>query len=162
MQAIFQPLEYNEKWWYMILMAPRTKPLFHSLLPESGQLMDTDHTMSTSDQRGNNRTLNPSGREEIDESWVAAQLLHNDVECAHADTGSLLDTDADDVDEADPDLAPKSSEYDEAAINTDPSVNLGIELGSGDMIDIDEDTNIFLTINIDPFLVIDSYADHNS
>jgi hypothetical protein len=31
------------------------------------------------------------------------------------------------------------------------------------MIDIDEDTNIFLTIDIDPFLaVIDSYADHNS
>jgi hypothetical protein len=160
MQAIFQPLLHNEKWWYVIPMAPRTKPLFHSLLPESGQPMDTDHT-TTSDQRDNNRTPNPSGREEIDGSWVAAQLLHNDVECAHADTGSLLDADADDVDEADPDLAP-TSEYDEAASNTDPSVDLCIELGSGDMIDIDEDTNIFLTIDIDPFLVIDSYADHNS
>jgi hypothetical protein len=89
-------------------------------------------------------------------------LLHNDVECAHSDTGSLLDADADDVDDADPDLAPTTSEYDEATSNTDPSVDLCIELGSGDMIDIDEDTNIFLSIDIDPFLVIDSYADHNS
>jgi hypothetical protein len=91
-------------------------------------------------------------------------LLHNDVEGAHADTRSLLDADADDiVDEADPNLAP-TSEYDEAAsnCNIDPSVDLCIELGSGDMIDIDEETNIFLTIDIDLFLVIDSYADHNS
>jgi hypothetical protein len=156
MQAIFQPLLHNEKWWYVIPMAPRTKPLFHSLLPESGQPMDTD---TTSDQRDNNRT-HPS-REEVNGSWVAAQLLHNDVEGADLDTGSLLDADADDVDEADPDLAP-TSEYGEAASNTDPSVDLCIELGSGDMIDIDEDTNIFLTIDIDPFLVIDSYVDHNS
>jgi hypothetical protein len=116
--------------------------------------MDTD---TTSDQRDNNGT-HPS-REEGEGSWVAAQLLHND-EGAHADTGSLLDANADDVDEADLDLA--TSEYGEAASNTDPSVDLYIELGSGDMIDIDEDTNIFLTIDIDPFLVIDSYADHNS
>jgi hypothetical protein len=34
--------------------------------------------------------------------------------------------------------------------------------GRMDMIDIDEDTNIFFTIDIDPFLVIDSYADRNS
>jgi hypothetical protein len=89
-------------------------------------------------------------------------LLHNYVECAHADIGSLLNANVDDVDEADPDLAPTSSEYDEATSNTDPSVDLCIKLGSGDMIDIDEDTNIFLTIDIDPFLVIDSYDDHNS
>jgi hypothetical protein len=75
----------------------------------------------------------------------AAQNQDNDVECAHADTGSLLvDADVDDVDD------------------TNPSIDLCIELGSGDMIDIDEDTNIFLSIDIDPFLVIDSYADHNS
>jgi hypothetical protein len=127
-------------------MAPRTKPLFHSLLPKSGQPMDTDHT-TTSDQRDNNRTIYPSDREEVDGSWVVAQLLHNDVECAHADTGSLLDVDVDDVDEDS---------------HIDPSVDLCIELGSGDMINIDENTNIFLTINIDPFIVIDSYADHNS
>jgi hypothetical protein len=123
MHAIFQLLQHNEKWWYVIPMASCTKPLFHSLLPESGQLMDRDHTTSTSDQRGNNRTLNPSDREEIDGSWVATQLFHNDVECAHADTGSLLDVGADDVD---PDLAPTTSEYDEAASNTDPSVDLCI------------------------------------
>jgi hypothetical protein len=99
-------------------------------------------------------------REEGDGSLVAAQLLHND-EGAHAETRSLLDDDADDdVDKVDPDLA--TSKYAEAASNTDPSVDLCIDLRSGDMIDIDEDTNIFLTINIDPFLVIDSYADHNS
>jgi hypothetical protein len=122
--------------------------------------MDRDHTMM-SDQRDNNRTIYPSSREEVDESWVVAQLLHNDVECAHTDTGSLLDADIDDVNEADTDLAP-TSEYDEAASNTDPSVDLYIELGSGDMIDIDEDKNISLTIDIYPFLVIDSYVDHNS
>jgi hypothetical protein len=159
MQAIFQPLLQNEKWWYVIPVAPRTKPLFHSLLPELRQLMDTDH-ITTSDQRDNNRTIYPSGREEVDGSWVAAQFLHNDVECAHADIGSLLDADVDDVDEADVDLVP-TSEYDEAASNTDPFVNLCIELGSGDMIDIDEGTNIFLAFDIDLFLVIDSYADHN-
>jgi hypothetical protein len=78
-------------------------------------------------------------------------LLHNDVECAHADTRSLLDADADDVDEADLDLAP-TLEYDEAASNTDPFADLCIKLGFGDMIDIDKNTNIFLTIDIDPFL----------
>jgi hypothetical protein len=122
--------------------------------------MDTDYT-TTSDQRDNNRTIYPSSREEVDGSWVVAQLLDNDVECAHANTGNLLDAEADDVKEADPDLAP-TSEYDEAASNTNPSIDLCIELGSGDMIDIDEDRNIFLTIDIDPFLVIDSYANHNS
>jgi xanthine/CO dehydrogenase XdhC/CoxF family maturation factor len=99
-------------------MAPRTKPLFLSLLPESRQSMDTDHT-TTSDQRDNNRTY-PS-REEVDGSWVVAQLLHNDVEGTHADTRNLLDVDANDVVEAKPNLAP-TSEYDEAASNTDPSV----------------------------------------
>jgi hypothetical protein len=100
--------------------------------------MDTD---TTSDQRDNNR-IHPS-REEVDGSWVVARLLHNDVEGAHADTGNILDDDAYDVDEAS---------------NIDASVDLCIELASGDMID----TNKFLTIDIDPFLVIDSYADHNS
>jgi hypothetical protein len=118
-------------------MAPRTKPLFHSLLPESGQPIDTD---TKSNQR-------------------APQLLHND-EGAHEETGSLLYADAHNVDEADLDLA--TSEYGEATSNTNPSIDLCIELGSEDMIDIDEDTNIFLTIDIDPFLVIDSYADQNS
>jgi hypothetical protein len=71
-----------------------------------------------------------------------------------------IKVDADNVDEANPDLA--TSEYGEAASNIDPSVDLSIELDSGDMIDINEDTNIFLTIDIDPFLVIDSYVDYNS
>jgi hypothetical protein len=124
-------------------MTPRTKPLFHSLLLESGQSIDTD---TTSDPRDNNRT-HPS-IEEGDGSWVAAQLLHND-EGAHAEIGSLVDADVNDVNETDADLA--TLEYGEAASNTDPSVDLYIELGSGDMIDIDEDTNIFLTIDIDPF-----------
>jgi hypothetical protein len=66
---------------------------------ESGQPMDID---MTSDQRDNNRT-HPS-REEGDGSWVATQFLHND-EGTHAETRSLLDADADDVDEADPNLA---------------------------------------------------------
>jgi hypothetical protein len=62
----------DKEWWYVIPMEPRTKPLFHSLLPESGQpAMDTD---TTSDQRDNNKT-HPC-REEVDGSWVAAQLLH--------------------------------------------------------------------------------------
>jgi hypothetical protein len=116
--------------------------------------MNTD-TMS--DHRDNNRT-HPS-REEGDKSWVVVQLHHND-EGAHAETGSLLDADADDVDEADLDLA--MSEYDEAASNTDPSVDLCIELGFRNMIDIDEDTSILHTINIYPFFIIHSYADHNS
>jgi carboxylesterase type B len=123
-------------------MAPRTKPLFHSLIPESGQQIDTD---TTSDQR------------------APVQLLHND-EGADEEIGSLLaDADVDNVDEADPDLA--TSEYGEAIFNdtdVDPSIDLCIELGSEDLIDIDEDTNIFLTIPIDPFLGIDSYADQNS
>jgi hypothetical protein len=42
------------------------------------------------------------------------------------------------------------------------SINLCIKLSSGDMIDINKDTNIFLTIDIDQFLVIDSHANHNS
>jgi hypothetical protein len=119
-------------------MASSTKPLFHSLLPKSGQPIDTD---TTSDQR-------------------ARQFLHND-EGAHEEIGSLLaDADADNVDEANLDLA--TSEYGEATNDNDPSISLCIELGSGLLIDIDEDSNIFLTIDIDPFLVIDSYADQNS
>jgi hypothetical protein len=55
-----------------------------------------------------------------------------------------------------------TSEYGKAASNTDPSVNLCIELGSGNMIDINKDTNIFLIIDVDLFLVIDSNVDHNS
>jgi hypothetical protein len=88
-------------------------------------------------------------------------LLHND-EGAHEESGSLLAADAnvDNVDEADPDLA--MSEYGEAIFNDDRSIDLCIDFGSGDLTDIDEDTNIFLTIDIDPFLVIDSYADQNS
>jgi hypothetical protein len=78
--------------------------------------MDTNET---SDQRDNNRT-HPS-REEADGSWVSAQMLHNH-EGAHVESGSLLDADAHDVDEADPDLA--TSKYGEATRNTDPSVNL--------------------------------------
>jgi hypothetical protein len=39
-------------------------------------------------------------------------------------------------------------------INTDASIDLCIELGSGDIIYIDEYTNILLTIDIDPFLVL--------
>jgi carboxylesterase type B len=143
MQAIFQPLLHSQKWWYVIPMAPRTKPLFHSLIPESGQQIDTD---TTSDQR------------------ASAQLLHSD-EGAREEIGSLLaDADVDNVDEADPDLATSEYGADEAIFNDtdDPSIDLCIELGSGDLIDIDEDTNIFLTIDIDPFLVIDSYADQNS
>jgi hypothetical protein len=154
MQAIFQLLLHNEKWWYVIRMAPHTKPLFHSLLPESRQPMDTD---TTSDQRDNNRT-HPS-KEEGDGSWVAAHLLHND-EGAHEEIGNLRDADADNVDEANPYLA--TLEYGEATNNIDPSVDLCIELGSGNMIDLDKDTNLFLTIDIDPFLVIDSCVDHNS
>jgi hypothetical protein len=61
-----------------------------------------------------------------------------------------------------PTMSTKLIQYDEAASNTDPSIDLCIELCSGDMIDTDEDTNISLTIDIDPFIVIDSYADHNS
>jgi hypothetical protein len=86
-------------------------------------------------------------------SWIAAQLLH--IDQAEFETGSLFD-DVDD-DEADIDLA-----ADGEPINTDAFIDLCIELGSGDMIEIDEDTNILLTIDIDPFLVIDSYVDQNS
>jgi hypothetical protein len=115
MQAIVQPLLHSQNWWYVIPMAPRTKPLFHSLIPKSGQQIDTD---TTSDQR------------------APAQLLHND-ESAHEEIGSLLvDADVDNVDKADLDLA--TSEYGEAIFNDiDPSIDLCIELGSGDLIDID-------------------------
>jgi hypothetical protein len=110
--------------------------------------MDTD---MTSDQRDNNMTHR--SRVEGTGLWVAAQLLHNDE--AQIETRSLLHVDND---EPNPDLA---TEYGEPS-NTDASVDLCIELGSWDMIDIDEDTNyIFLTIDINPFLVIDSYAYHN-
>jgi hypothetical protein len=47
------------------------------------------------------------------------------------------------------------------SINIDASLVLCIELGSGDMINIDEDTNVL--VNIDPFLVVDAvYVDYNS
>jgi hypothetical protein len=119
MSAIFQPLLHNEKWGYVIPMASRTKPLFHSLLLESGHPMDTD---TTSDRRDNNRT-HPS-KEEGDGSWAVVQLLHND-EGAHAEIGSLLDADADEyVDEAYLDLA--TSEYNEVASNTDPSPSTSV------------------------------------
>jgi hypothetical protein len=80
-------------------------------------------------------------------------LLHSDQ--AKFETRSLFDDVYDD--EADPNLA-----TDDERINTNASIDLCIELGSKDMIDIDEDTNILLTIDIDPFLVIDSYVDQNS
>jgi hypothetical protein len=32
MQAIFQPILHNEKWWYVIPMAPPTRLVFHTLL----------------------------------------------------------------------------------------------------------------------------------
>jgi hypothetical protein len=94
---------------------------------------------------------------------TAPQLLHNDEGATHKEIGTLLaNADADNyVDEADPDLA--TSEYGAEAVNdTDPSIDLCIDLGSGDLIDIDEETNIFLTIYIDLFLVIDSYANQIS
>jgi hypothetical protein len=71
------------------------------------------------------------------------------------ETWSLFD-DIDD-DQADPDLAAGGE-----PINIDASIDLCIGLGSGNMIDIDEGTNILLTIDIDSFLVIDSYVDQNS
>jgi hypothetical protein len=58
-----------------------------------------------------------------------------------------------DSDEANQDLANES-------INTDASLDLCIELGSRDMIDIDKDAN--LSIDIDLFFVIDAYVDQNS
>jgi hypothetical protein len=156
MQAIFQPVRHNQKWWYVIPMAPRTKPLFHSLLPQSGQVIDVHNlpidTDTTSDQKDNNITH--SSKVEGTRSWVATQLLHDNE--AQIETRSLLDADADD--EADPNLA---TEYNEPT-NTDASVDLCIELGSRNMIDMDEDTYIFFTVDIDSFLVIYSYADHNS
>jgi hypothetical protein len=155
MQAIFQPVLHNEKWWYVIPMAPRTKPLFHSLLPKSGQVVDVHNlpmdTDTTSDQRDGN-TTHPS-RAEGTGSWIVAQLLHNDE--AQIETRSSFDAIEDD--EADLDLGTNGKPS-----NTNASVDLYIELGSRDMIDINEDTNIFLTIDIDPFVVIDSYVDHNS
>jgi hypothetical protein len=102
----------------------------------------------TLDQRDGNIT-HPSTAEGT-RSWVATQLLPNDE--AKIETGSLLDV-VDDH-EADPDLV-----VDDELINTNASVDLCIELGSGDMIDIDEDANMFLTIDIDSFLLINSYAD---
>jgi hypothetical protein len=136
-------------------MAPRTKLLFHSLLLELGQVdvhlsMDTD----TSDQRDGN-TTHPSTTDSIGAgpSWVVAQLLN--IDQTEFETGSLYD-DIDD-DQGDLDLA-----TDGESINTDASTDLCIELGFEDMIDIDEDTNKLLTIDIDPFLVIDSYVDQNS
>jgi hypothetical protein len=63
MQAIFQPVLHNEKWWYVIPMAPRTKLIFHSLLPEVGWPVDQGtsvdvpiDTYMSSDQP--DRTLN--------------------------------------------------------------------------------------------------------
>jgi hypothetical protein len=133
-------------------MAPRTKPLFYSLLPELGQVnihLPTDTDMS--DQRDDN-TTHPSTVDSIgaDPSWVVVRLLNSDQ--VEFETRSLF-ADVDD-DQADLDLA-----TDGKPINTDASIDLCIELGSGDMIDIDEDTNILLTIDNDPFLVIDFYVD---
>jgi hypothetical protein len=72
----------------------------------------------------------------------------NDVEAAIFD-----DVDSDQVDQ---DLANES-------ININASIDLCIELGSRDLIDIDEDANIFLTIDFyDSFLVVDSYVNQNS
>jgi hypothetical protein len=148
MQGIFQPVQHNEKWWYVIPMAPSTKPLFHSLLPELEQVVNLHLPMDTDtmlDQRDGN-TTHPSTAKGT-KSWVVVQLLHNDE--AQIETGSLFDA-IDDY-EVDPDLAADGKPIN----NTDASVDLCIELGSRDMIHIDEDTTIFLTIDIDTFLVID-------
>jgi hypothetical protein len=122
MQAIFQPVLHNEKWWYVIPMAPRTKPLFQSLLPELGQvdvhfLTDT----YTLDQRNDN-TMHPSIAKGtgVGPSWVATQLLYSDQ--TQIETGNLFDVVDDD--EGDPDLAADSK-----PVNTDAFVDLCIKLG---------------------------------
>jgi hypothetical protein len=131
-------------------MAPRTKPLFHSLLPELGQVdvhLPTDTDMSN--QRDGN-TTHPSTTDSTgaSPSWVAARLLDSN----QAEIGILFD-------DADNNQAHQDLVADCEPINTDASIDLCIELGSRDMIDINEDTNILLTIHIDLFLVIDSYVD---
>jgi hypothetical protein len=73
-------------------------------------------------------------------SWVTVQLLNSDQ--AEFESWSLFD-DIDD-DQADPNLLVGGE-----PINIDAFIDLCIELGSGDMIDIDANTNILLTINID-------------
>jgi hypothetical protein len=84
-------------------------------------------------------------------SWVVESLQDYQVQ---SETGSLFDNVVDD--EVNLDLA-----MDGKPINTNASVDLCIELGSGDIIDIDEDTNILLTIDINLFLIIYSYVHKN-
>jgi hypothetical protein len=62
-------------------------------------------------------------------------------------------------DDADSDQADQANLRHES-IKTDVCIDLCIELGSGDMIDIDQDAN--LSMDIDPFVVIDAYVNQNS
>jgi hypothetical protein len=42
------------------------------------------------------------------------------------------------------------------------SIDLCIEIGYGDMIDVDDDGSLDLFIDIDPFLVIDNFVHQHS
>jgi hypothetical protein len=42
MQAIFQLVLHNKKWWYVISMAPPTRPVFHTLLPADSNMAALD------------------------------------------------------------------------------------------------------------------------
>jgi hypothetical protein len=58
--------------------------------------------------------------------------------------------------ENDPDLQAEVDDIDSSLLD------LCIEIGSGDMIDVDKDNSLDLLIDIDPFLVIDNFLDQHS
>jgi hypothetical protein len=54
------------------------------------------------------------------------------------------------------------NDLDWATMDDSASINLYIEIGSRDMIDVDEDRSLDLFIDIDPFLAIDNFVDQHS
>ena len=127
LQAIFQPVLHNEKWWYVIPMVPRTRPVFHTLLLADSNMAALDSVADADPKR-------------FDDD----ECLQN-VDYNHDDVQNDPDLQAEDVDDID-----------------SSSLDLCIEIGSGDMIDVDEDGSLDLFIDIDPFLVIDNFVDQHS
>jgi hypothetical protein len=51
---------------------------------------------------------------------------------------------------------------DRATMDDSVSIDFCIEIGFGDMIDVDEDGSLDLFIDIDPFLAIDNFVEQHS
>jgi hypothetical protein len=50
-KVIFQSLLNNEKWWYMIAMAPCIRLVFHTLLPANSNMAGLDPVADADDPK---------------------------------------------------------------------------------------------------------------